>query len=95
MFRLAEVQKIVQAVKSARELVREDPARAEKVLIEVEKQLNEAQEAAAIAHCCKMLELATIEMLEFRIVKGDARKRVIKDALDHIDSARFILEQFE
>ena len=59
-------------------------------------KITESQEAAAIAHCCKMLELATIEMLEFRIIKdAKARKQAIKDALDHIDGARFILEQFD
>ena len=58
-------------------------------------KVTESQEAAAIAHCCKMLELATIEMLEFRVLKDTRRKQCIKDALDHVNSAKFLLEQFK
>lgn len=52
MFRLAEVRKIVQAVKSARELVRADPARAERILLEVEKRLAEAEVREALKGFC-------------------------------------------
>ena len=52
MFRLAEVQKIVQAVRSARGLVHADPARAEKILIEVEKRLAEAEVKEALKGFC-------------------------------------------
>ena len=53
---------------------------------------SETTHKVVVAHALKMLQLATVSLLESNIVEGRYRTQAMKDALDNIESAEVIIK---